>query len=161
MYEIEMFTILTFNWKVPCRLNWLENRWEWIQTWPYSSPWILDMLGDPIYQITWRSCSEVWPWPSPTDSSLLKSCCTLKDSEWLKNWPRKLFLSSSKDSQNCTCACIYLSWISREKINSWSSLKAKFYFQWTRNTCTCYSVNLIVRNLQRIIFSHEILIKHY
>lgn len=135
MYEIEMFTVLTFDWKVPCRLNWLENRWEWIQTWLYSSLWILDMLGDPIYQITWRSCSEVWPWPSPTDSSLLKSCCTLKDSEWLKNWPRKLFLSSSKDSNNCTCACIYLSWIPFEihgsKTLAWISREKNKFMKFT------------------------------
>lgn len=168
MYEIEMFTILTFNWKVPCRLNWLENRWEWIQTWLYSSLWILDMLGDPIYQITWRSCSEVWPWPSPTDSSLLKSCCTLKVSEWLKNWPRRLFHSSSKDWTEIQQFYMYIPFVNliwnswylnsdmnyRKKINSWSSVKVSFIFN-ALEIHVRYYMKLIVRN-----FSCEFLMKH-
>ena len=37
-----------------------------------------------------------WPWLSLTGSSLLKWCCTLRDSELLKSLPQRLFHSSSR-----------------------------------------------------------------
>ena len=80
----------------PLPLSWLVSKWEWAVTWQSSSPWIQAMLDVLTSLTTWRSCSVAWPWLLLTGSSLHRSCCTHRASELQRNWPPRLFHSSSK-----------------------------------------------------------------
>lgn len=53
-------------------LSWLENKFEFHQTWLYSLLWTLAMRDDPIFQITSRSCSVLLQWRNLIDNWLRK-----------------------------------------------------------------------------------------